>query len=258
MTTSTLPSAAVPPDAGAPPPANARHAPIRVRRLLRAFDGKTVLNDLSIDIAAGEFVALIGKSGSGKSTFLRALAGLDDDAQGAGTIQVPDSISVLFQDSRLLPWDRVIDNVTLGVRGPDARARAREVLAAVGLAGHEQAWPGTLSGGEQQRAALARSLVRSPELLLADEPFGALDALTRIKMHELLFGLVALHKPTVLLVTHDVNEALVLADRVLVMDEGQVRLDVRVELPHPRDPSAPRFETLRRQLLDALGVVIKV
>ncbi len=253
----THPRAAAPSDALVPP-ASARHAPIHVRHLVRAFGGRTVLDDLSIDIAPGEFVALIGKSGSGKSTFLRALAGLDDDADGAGTLQVPDSISVLFQDSRLLPWDRVIDNVALGVRGPDAPARAREVLAAVGLAGHEQAWPSTLSGGEQQRAALARSLVRSPKLLLADEPFGALDALTRIKMHELLFQLVALHRPTVLLVTHDVSEALVLADRVLVMDEGRFRLDVQVGQPHPRDPSSPRFDALRRQLLDALGVVVNV
>jgi sulfonate transport system ATP-binding protein len=219
---------------------------VRVRNLHRSFSRNGgVLNGLDLDIPAGEFVALIGRSGTGKSTLLRALAGLDRDVEGHGQIQVPDAVSVVFQDSRLLPWKRVLDNVTFGLRGADAGRRGREALAEVGLAGRERAWPYQLSGGEQQRVSLARSLVREPQLLLADEPFGALDALTRIKMHALLRKLCAVHKPAVLLVTHDVNEAIELADRVILLDNGVVHADVRVD----RSPAE-----LRTFLLDELGV----
>lgn len=233
----------------------ARGSAVRLRHLTRGFPGKTVLDDISLDIAPGQFVALIGRSGSGKTTLLRALAGLDDDVEGGGTIEVPDNRSVLFQDSRLLPWETVLDNIALGLRTTDGRLRSLAALADVGLAGREHAWPNALSGGEQQRVALARSLVREPQLLLADEPFGALDALTRIKMHELLFRLVEIHRPTALLVTHDVDEALILSDRVLVMDEGRIVLDQTVDLPHPRKRSDARFESHRNALLGALGVV---
>ncbi|GIE89954.1 ABC transporter ATP-binding protein [Actinoplanes regularis] len=227
---------------------------VRVRDLHRSFnkDGG-VLNGLDLDIAPGEFVALIGRSGTGKSTLLRALAGLDRDVAGHGRITVPEQVSVVFQDSRLLPWKRVLDNVVLGLRGPDAADRGRNALEEVGLAGRERAWPYQLSGGEQQRAALARSLVRQPQLLLADEPFGALDALTRIRMHALLRKLCAAHRPAVLLVTHDVDEAIVLADRVILLDAGVVRTDVRVELTN-RVRSDAEFARLRTLLLDELGV----
>jgi sulfonate transport system ATP-binding protein len=235
-----------------------RGGAVHIRNLVRRFGGRAVLDGISLDIAAGEFVALIGKSGSGKSTLLRALAHIDDSVAGAGSLQVPDNRSVLFQDSRLLPWEDVLQNITIGLRTADARARGLAVLADVGLAGRERAWPNALSGGEQQRVALARSLVRDPSLLLADEPFGALDALTRIRMHELLFRLVEIHRPTVLLVTHDVDEALLLAERVLVMDEGRVAVDRRVDLPHPRGKSSAAFEALRTELLAALGVVVHV
>lgn len=231
---------------------------VRIRDLSRAFAGRVVLDRISLELAAGEFVALIGRSGSGKSTLLRAIAGLDDGVEGSGEIEAPASRSVLFQDSRLLPWDSVLRNITLGLHVPDAEARGRRVLASVGLAGHEAAWPGTLSGGEQQRVALARSLVREPALLLADEPFGALDALTRIRMHALLFRLVELHRPTVLLVTHDVDEALTLADRVLVMEEGRIAFDERVALPYPRRRADAGFDRLRDRLLAALGVQERV
>jgi sulfonate transport system ATP-binding protein len=227
---------------------------VRVRNLNRIFAGRVVLDNLSLDLATGEFVALIGRSGSGKSTLLRALAGLDGDAEGSGAIDVPASSSVLFQESRLLPWETVLQNVTIGLRRPDAEARGRAALADVGLAGREAAWPNVLSGGEQQRAALARSLVRDPELRLADEPFGALDALTRLRMHDLLFDLVEIHQPTVLLVTHDVDEALMLADRVLVMEDGRIAVDRPVRLPHPRTKADPRLAALRDELLRALGV----
>ena len=228
---------------------------VHVRGLTRRFSGRPVLDGISLDFAPGEFAALIGRSGSGKSTLLRALADLDEDVAGEGVVQVPQTCSVLFQDSRLLPWDTVLQNVTLGLRGGDADRRGRGALADVGLAGREDAWPTVLSGGEQQRVALARSLVREPELLLADEPFGALDALTRLRMHDLLFRLVERHRPTVLLVTHDVDEALVLADRVLVMEAGRITRDLPVGLAHPRRKSDPRFERLRDELLGALGVV---
>ena len=134
------------------------------------------------------------------------------------------------------------------------RSSADDALAEVGLAGHADAWPITLSGGEAQRVALARALVREPELLLLDEPFGALDALTRLKMHGLLRELCARHRPAVLLVTHDVDEAIVLADRVLVLDDGQFRVDRRIDIDHPRDRADPDFVALRAELLDALGV----
>jgi sulfonate transport system ATP-binding protein len=240
--------------AGAPDRSSGRAA-VEVHDLHRSFNkAGGVLNGLDLAIAPGEFVALLGRSGSGKSTLLRALAGLDRDVTGHGTIRVPEHVSVVFQDSRLLPWKRVLDNVVFGLRGRDAAERGRAALAEVGLEGRERAWPHELSGGEQQRAALARSLVRDPQLLLADEPFGALDALTRIRMHVLLRKLCAAHLPAVLLVTHDVDEAIVLADRVIVLDDGVVRRDVAVGLTGRRSQADPEFASLRSLLLSELGV----
>lgn len=226
---------------------------VTVRALTRRFGERTVLDEIDLTIPPGQFVALLGRSGSGKSTLLRALAGLDYDVAGDGTLRVPAKTSVVFQDSRLLPWQKVLPNVLYGQ--PRSRRDAGiKVLSEVGLAGRENAWPGELSGGEQQRVSLARSLVGEPDLLLADEPFGALDALTRIKMHALLRDLIRRHRPTVLLVTHDVDEAVALADRVLVLDDGRLTVDVPVELPGERDPSLPEFQHIRRTLLAALGV----
>ena len=232
-----------------------RTSAVRVRGLHRSFStAGGVLDGLDLDIAPGEFVALIGRSGSGKSTLLRALAGLDRDVAGHGSVDVPAKVSVVFQDSRLLPWKRVLDNVVLGLRESDAEERGLKALDEVGLGGREKAWPHELSGGEQQRAALARSLVRDPELLLADEPFGALDALTRIRMHTLLRKLCEVHQPAVLLVTHDVDEAIVLADRVIVLDDGVVRHDARIDLGTRRSQADPAFARLRARLLTELGV----
>ncbi|MFB9313917.1 ABC transporter ATP-binding protein [Nocardioides plantarum] len=235
--------------------ATAEQAAVRVTNLHRSFTRTGgVLHGLDLEIAPGEFVALIGRSGSGKSTLLRALAGLDRGVAGYGRISVPARASMVFQDSRLLPWRRVLDNVVFGLEGRDAKDRGRTALAEVGLAGRERAWAHQLSGGEAQRAALARSLVRDPQLLLADEPFGALDALTRLNMHTLLRELCQRHRPSVLLVTHDVDEAIVLADRVIVLDDGVISSDVPVDLGSRRDPADPRFAALRRRLLNALGV----
>lgn len=225
---------------------------VRVRGLTRRFGERTVLDSIDLNIVSGEFVALLGKSGSGKSTLLRALAELDRDVEGQ--IQVPAQRAVAFQDSRLLPWQRVLPNITLGLRGSNPGKRAKDALLEVGLAGRERSWPKELSGGEQQRVSLARALVREPELLLADEPFGALDALTRVKMHGLLHQLLEKHEPAVLLVTHDIDEALLLADRILVLDEGRISTDVRIASSHPRTITNPELAGLRESLLSALGV----
>jgi sulfonate transport system ATP-binding protein len=231
-------------------------AVVQVRGLVRRFTRKGVLDGVDIDIAPGEFVALLGRSGSGKSTMLRALAGLDHEAEGTGEILVPERLSVIFKDARLLPWKRVLDNVVLGLDGTDRHARGIEALAEVGLAGREASWPYELSGGEQQRVALARSLVRRPALLLADEPFGALDALTRIRMHALLRRLSAVHKPAVLLVTHDVDEAIELADRVVVLDDGRIVADLPVRLPMEGAARRERAAALQNELLGLLGVAV--
>lgn len=227
-------------------------AAVHARALHRGFGVRAILDGIDLTIRRGEFVALLGRSGSGKSTMLRALAGIDHDVEGSGTLEAPDRRAVIFQDARLLPWKTVLQNVALGL--PRAEQAARAMLGEVGLAGREAAWPVQLSGGEQQRVALARSLVREPELLLADEPFGALDALTRIKMHVLLKDLCRRHRPAVLLVTHDVDEAVTLADRVLVLEDGQFVEDLEIDLPGIRDHGDPRFGAIRRNLLARLGV----
>jgi sulfonate transport system ATP-binding protein len=227
------------------------------RDVRRHFGGREVLRRLDLSVRAGEFVALLGRSGTGKTTFLRILGGLDPEYDGE--VLVPRHRAVVFQEPRLIPWLRVLPNVTLGLRpGADGRGglrrRALSALTEVGLAGQAGAWPVTLSGGEAQRVALARALVREPQLMLLDEPFGALDALTRSRMHVLLQELCARHRPAVLLVTHDVDEAIALADRALVLVDGTITLDVPVGLRRPRDRGHPGFTALRSRLLRELGV----
>jgi sulfonate transport system ATP-binding protein len=234
--------------ARAPRPAQA----VRVEGLTRSFDGRAVIDDLRLDVRAGEFVALLGRSGCGKSTLLRILAGLDRDIEG--TVLVPRRKAVAFQAPRLMPWKKVWRNVLLGLPGKPARAVADQALGEVGLSHRTDAWPKTLSGGEAQRASLARALVREPDLLLLDEPFGALDALTRIKAQRLVGELWQRRGCAVLLVTHDVEEAVLLADRVLVMDEGVIAHEQAIDLDRPRDITDPRFAEIRGQLLERLGV----
>jgi len=228
--------------------------PVYVRNLARNFGDRPAIRGVDLEIAAGEFVALIGRSGSGKSTLIRALADLDHDVAGSGTLVVPQNLALVFQDARLLPWKRVLSNVIFGLHGPDAASRGRAALEEVELAARARAWPYELSGGEQQRVALARAIVREPAFLLADEPFGALDALTRIRMHHLMRKISARHRPAVLMVTHDVDEAIELAERVLVLEQGRIIANIEIKLPPDNIHLGDRFAAYRTQLLELLGV----
>jgi sulfonate transport system ATP-binding protein len=223
----------------------------------RRFNGRDVLKNVNLTIKSDQFVALLGRSGSGKSTLLRILGGLDADYEG--DVLVPERRAVVFQEARLIPWLRVLPNVVLGLGLGDSgrtalRDRGLDALREVELEEHAHDWPLTLSGGEAQRVALARALVREPQLMLLDEPFGALDALTRIKMQSLLQRLCALHQPAVLLVTHDVDEAILLADRVTELVDGTISLDVEVDIERPRNRGDARFVAMRDRLLRELGV----
>lgn len=216
-----------------------------VKGLRRAYGSRAVIEGLDLTIERGEFVVLLGESGCGKTTLLRALAGLDP-IQG-GSIVAPRRPAVVFQEHRLLPWDTLWRNVALGLNASDARERAAAALAEVGLGDRLDDWPRHLSGGQAQRVALARALVQQPELLLLDEPFAAVDALTRIRMHDLVRELVATYRPGVLLVTHDVDEAIALGDRILVMRAGGIAFEHRT-----RGSGSTRIA--RADLLAELGV----
>lgn len=228
---------------------------LQVRELSKRYGEREVLKQVGLDVRPGEFIAIVGRSGCGKSTLLRLVAGLEKSSAGqvliddAAADQARQDTRIMFQDARLLPWLRVLDNVILGLP-PSAKDRGREVLAQVGLADRENEWPAKLSGGQRQRVALARALVHRPRLLLLDEPLGALDALTRIEMHRLIEGLWQHHGFTALLVTHDVQEAVALADRVILIEEGRIALDERIELPRPRVHGDARFAALETRILD--------
>ncbi|MFF2655066.1 ABC transporter ATP-binding protein [Streptomyces sp. NPDC058045] len=226
---------------------------VRITGLRRAFGDRTVLDGIELTVRRGEFVALLGASGSGKTTLLRILGALDGADEGE--ILVPRARTIVFQEPRLIPSKKVLANVTVALPpGRATRERARAALTEVGLGGHADAWPATLSGGEAQRVALARALVREPQLLLLDEPFAALDALTRLRTQDLVGELCRAHRPAVLLVTHDVDEAVRLADRVCVLRDGRLVTDTHVAVERPRDPGDPGSAELRRRLLADLGV----
>ncbi len=220
---------------------------------MRRFGERAVIDELDLQLERSEFVILLGQSGCGKSTLLRLLAGLD--RPDGGTVVVPRRRAVVFQEPRLLPWQRVWRNVTIGLPHSDARAVAGRVLGEVGLTAHEDAWPKTLSGGEAQRVALARALVADPELVLLDEPFAALDAITRLRMHDLLRALRARHDATMLLVTHDVDEAIGLGDRILVMRGGRIASEQLVELDSGERSQGPARDHIRTSLLRELGLM---
>jgi sulfonate transport system ATP-binding protein len=218
-----------------------------------ALGGRTVLENFNVEIAAGEFVAIVGRSGCGKSTLLRSIVGLETPQTGSVTLGTtakgkPD-VRIMFQDSRLLPWKRVLQNVTLGLE-PSFTPHAKKVLAQVELDDRANDWPAILSGGQRQRVALARALVHDPSLLLLDEPLGALDALTRIEMQELIESVWWNQGFTAVLVTHDVAEAITLADRVILIEGGCVALDEFIHLPRPRARGSARFAALENRILE--------
>lgn len=228
---------------------------VRLRNFTRRFGANTIINGLDLDLYAGEFVSLLGRSGSGKTTLLRTLAGIDDS--NGQDVKVPGSRAVVFQDARLMPWKRVWRNVAVGLKGDKIRERSSLALHEVCLGHRLEAWPLTLSGGEAQRVSLARALVREPQLLLMDEPFAALDALTRPKMHQLVLALWQAHKPAVMLVTHDVDEAIALSDRILVLDKGHIIAEERINTERGKH-RLELVHDLRKQLLNYLGCDVVV
>lgn len=241
-----------PAGSGSPSSGNGSRPAVLVSGLNRSFGDRQVLKGIDLTVAPGEFVALLGASGSGKTTILRSLAGLD--AGSTGRVVVPKARAVVFQDHRLMPWKRVWRNVVLGVRGDATKRRAEQALAEVGILHVANAWPRTLSGGEAQRVALARALVRDADLWLLDEPFGALDALTRLNAQGLLRSLCDRHHPAVVLVTHDIEESVLLADRAVVLAEGEIVADVPIDIPRPRERADANFVALRKSLLSLVGV----
>ncbi len=233
---------------------------LRMEGAGKRFGTRQVLQDVNLSVAAGQFVSVVGRSGCGKSTLLRLLAGLD--TASAGRIRVDGravelsrhDTRIMYQDARLLPWQTVANNVALGLKGKGSQIRriAIEALEQVGLADRADEWPGVLSGGQRQRVALARALAHRPRLLLLDEPLGALDALTRIEMQQLIESLWKDHGFTAVLVTHDVAEAVALADRVILIDQNTVKFDLDVRLARPRVRGDAQYASLEGQLLSRL------
>ncbi|HEY9752507.1 MAG TPA: ATP-binding cassette domain-containing protein [Coleofasciculaceae cyanobacterium] len=235
------------------PPIRGSH--LNIMDLGKTFTQHPVLQDLNLTINGGEFVAIVGRSGCGKSTFLRLIAGLEQPTCGGILIdgepvrQINSAVRMMFQDSRLLLWKRVAENVGLGLRG-NWQSKAMWALQQVGLAERADEWIAVLSGGQRQRVALARALVSQPRLLLLDEPLGALDALTRIEMQQLIETLWQEQQFTTLLITHDVEEAVILADRVVLLEDGKVTLDLPILLSRPRNRGDGEFATLVQNILE--------
>ena len=239
-----------------------RGVAVTIRDLHKSFDGNAVLTGIDLFLPGGGFTAIVGRSGCGKSTLLRLILGLETPTRGRILMEEPGPRRaahpkrIMFQEPRLLPWARVVDNVAVGLSGQGRRAERREralaALAEVGLSDKAGQWPATLSGGQRQRVALARALVSRPGLLALDEPLGALDALTRIGMQDLIERIWRAQGFTAVLVTHDVTEAVALADRILVMDEGRIALDLRVDVPRPRRRGDPDLARLEGRILEHL------
>jgi NitT/TauT family transport system ATP-binding protein len=242
---------------------------VAVENVTKSFGDVTALSDISLTLGDNEFVSVVGASGCGKSTLLSVIAGLEDPTSGETTLDGRSVVGpgrdrgVVFQNATLLPWLSSLDNVLFALRGDASLSkrerldRAREVLDQVGLTGFENAFPAQLSGGMQQRVALARSLSYGPEVLLMDEPFGALDALTRRTMQELLTAVWEKNRMTVMLITHDIEEAVFLSDRVVVMTSrpGRVRTEIPIELPRPRHPDLLGSPTFHGHYAEILNLI---
>ncbi|MCP8615873.1 ATP-binding cassette domain-containing protein [Salirhabdus salicampi] len=230
---------------------------VQIDKLKKSYGDLNVLKGIDLNIAKGEFIAIVGKSGCGKSTLLRLIAGLESYNEGGLYINGKKLTSLnkearlMYQDGRLLPWKKVIDNIGLGLKG-DWYPKALDALRSVGLEDRKNDWPSHLSGGQKQRVALARALVYQPGLLLLDEPLGALDALTRIEMQELIESIWQQKQITSILVTHDVEEAVALADRVILIDQGNITLDVKIDLPRPRKRTQLTFSEYVDQILTTI------
>ncbi|MBB3212477.1 sulfonate transport system ATP-binding protein [Herbaspirillum sp. Sphag1AN] len=234
--------------------AHANGVRVVVQGLSKTYGQRDVLKSVGLTVEPGEFVAIVGRSGCGKSTLLRLIAKLEHASAGellfteAGIATTEPQTRIMFQDSRLLPWKRVLQNVALGLP-KTALGKAAQTLSQVGLSERANEWPAVLSGGQRQRVALARALVHEPELLLLDEPLGALDALTRIEMQQLIESLWQARGFTAVLVTHDVQEAIALADRVVLIEDGKITLDQTINLPRPRARGNPEFAHLEASIL---------
>lgn len=233
---------------------------LKLVNIKKFFGEKEVLKNINLKVNQGEFIAIVGRSGSGKSTLLRAIAGLEEIQ--SGKILVRNQVlnkrnelaKMMFQDGRLLPWKRVAENVGLGLGAKNGHQREQigSLLEQVGLTEHAHKWPAELSGGQQQRVALARALIHEPELLLLDEPLGALDALTRLEMQELIQNLWREKRLSAILVTHDVEEAVALATRVILIEDGQIAMDLPVQLPYPRQRENPSFHKIQKLILNRI------
>ena len=250
-------------------PASASDPILLVRDLSVTFPdnngGLHALNDISFEVCPREFIAVLGPSGSGKSTLLRILAGLLKPTRGSIHFAGGDSprIGMVFQQANLMPWRTVIENIELpleldGENKESARTKAQELIELIGLQGFENKWPRDLSGGMAQRVAIARALIHDPDILLLDEPFGSLDALTRERMWTELSRIWQMRQKTVIMVTHSINESLFLSDRVLVLTQrpGTIKLDFKVDLPRPRDDEmryTAHFGKLARKLKETIG-----
>lgn len=236
---------------------NEKETILDISHLQKSFGHHDVLQNMNLKVNKGDFIAIVGKSGCGKSTLLRLIAGLETPS--AGTILVNGSLlegrnelaKIMFQDGRLLPWKKVLQNVGLGLKD-EWQEKAKKILEQVGLAERANDWPYVLSGGQRQRVALARALVHEPELLLLDEPLGALDALTRIEMHQLIEDLWMEKKFTAVLVTHDVEEAVALANKIILIEDGEIVLSHPVKLPYPRKRDHPLFASTANFILNRI------
>lgn len=234
-----------------------KEAHVKLEGVQKSYADHQVIRGIDLSIRKGEFVAIVGKSGCGKSTLLRLVAGLERYNKGFIHMNnkplqaLNKQARIMFQDGRLLPWKRVIDNICIGL-SKEQKVKAMEALKNVGLENRMNDWPHKLSGGQKQRVALARALVHDPDLLLLDEPLGALDAFTRLEMQALIESLWKQKKFTSILVTHDVEEAVALADRVILIEDGMITMNQLINLPRPRQRTNPAFAMYLEEILDRI------